>query len=106
MEFLRRWLPPLLVELLRPHRRIIAGSLAATFVQMATALAVPWPLKIVLDNVVGNRPAPLWVSWILPALGGTGKVQIAAAAGILTVLIAAIAGAAMYVGSYLSERLG
>jgi ABC-type multidrug transport system fused ATPase/permease subunit len=43
---------------------------------------------------------------LLPFLGGTGKVQIAAAAGILTVLIAVVAGAAMYVGSYLTERLG
>lgn len=38
-------------------------------------------------------------------LGGTAKVRIAGAAGILTVLIAVVAGAAMYVGSYSSERL-
>ncbi len=56
--------------------------------------------------MVGNRPAPLWISWLLPFLGGTGKFQIAAAAGILTVLIAVVAGAAMYVGRYLTERLG
>lgn len=57
-------------------------------------------------RLVGNRPAPLWISWLLPFLGGTGKVQITAAAGILTVLIAVVSGAAMYVGSYLTERLG
>jgi hypothetical protein len=70
----------------------IAGSVAATLVQMATALAAPWPLKSILDNVVGNRPAPLRISWLLPFLGGTGTVQITAAAGILTVLIAVVAG--------------
>jgi tryptophan synthase beta subunit len=75
-------------------------------VPMAMGLAVPWPLKIVLDNVVGNHPAPLWVSWFLPVLGGTGKAQIAATAGALTVLIAVVTGAAMYIGSYLTERLG
>ena len=106
MAFLRQRLPPLLIELLRPYRRLIFGSSAATFVQMATGLAAPWPLKSVLDNVVGNHPAPLWISWLLPILGGSGKFQIAAAAGILTVLIAVVAGAAMYVGSYLTERLG
>jgi ABC-type multidrug transport system fused ATPase/permease subunit len=42
----------------------------------------------------------------LAVLGGTGKIQIAAAAGILIVLIAIVAGAAMYLGSYLTERLG
>jgi hypothetical protein len=40
----------------------IAGSVAATFVQMAMALATPWPLKSRLENVVGNHPAPLWIS--------------------------------------------
>jgi ABC-type multidrug transport system fused ATPase/permease subunit len=39
-------------------------------------------------------------------LGGDSKVHIAEAAALLTVLIAAVTGAAMYVGSYLTERLG
>jgi hypothetical protein len=72
--------PLLLVELLRPHRR--------TIIAMLTALAVPWPLKSVLDNVVGNHPAPPWISWLLPALGGDTKAHIAEAAALLTVAIA------------------
>ena len=63
---------------------------SATLVQMAMALAVPWPLKSVLDNVVGNHPAPLWISWLLPVLGGDSKVHIAEAAALLTVAIAAV----------------
>jgi subfamily B ATP-binding cassette protein MsbA len=98
--------PPLLVELLRPHRRTIIAMVSATLVQMAMALAVPWPLKSVLDNVVGNHPAPLWISWLLPALGGDTKAHIAEAAALLTVAIAAVTGVAMYAGSYLTESLG
>jgi ABC-type multidrug transport system fused ATPase/permease subunit len=88
--------PPLLLDLLRPHRRTIAALLSATLVQMAMTVAVPWPLKSILDNVVGNHPAPLWISWLLPVLGGNTKVHIAEAAALLTVLIAAVTGAAMY----------
>jgi ABC-type multidrug transport system fused ATPase/permease subunit len=84
----------------------IIAMLSATLVQMAMALAVPWPLKSVLDSVVGNHPAPLWISWLLPALGGNTKVHIAEAAALLTVAIAAVTGAAMYAGSYLTESLG
>jgi subfamily B ATP-binding cassette protein MsbA len=73
---------------------------------MAMALAVPWPLESVLDNVVGNHPAPLWISWLLPALGGDTNSHIAGAAALLTVAIAAITGVAMYAGSYLTESLG
>jgi subfamily B ATP-binding cassette protein MsbA len=98
--------PPLLRDLLLPRRRIIAVLLVAMLVQMAMSLAVPWPLKVVLDNVVGSHPAPHWIAWLLPALGGHGKAQIAAAAGIATVVIAAVTGIAMYVQSYLTETLG
>ncbi len=69
-------------------------------------VAVPWPLKSILDNVVGNHPVPLWISWLLPVLGGNTKVHIAEAAALLTVVIAAVTGAAMYLASTLTERLG
>jgi ABC-type multidrug transport system fused ATPase/permease subunit len=97
--------PPLLRELLRPHRSALAIILGATLVQTATSLAVPWPLKVILDNVVGNRQPPQWIDWLLPALGGQSKVHIAEAAGIVTVLIAVVTGAAFYVGSYFTETV-
>src|SRR6202048_2401374 len=97
--------PPLLRELLRPRRRSIAVILATTLVQMAMSLAAPWPLKVVLDNVVGNHPPPHWIGLLLPMLGGDSRVHIAAAAGIVTVLIAAVTRAAMYVASYFTESL-
>jgi ABC-type multidrug transport system fused ATPase/permease subunit len=98
--------PPLLRDLLRPHRRALGIILAAMLVQMLMGLAVPWPLKVILDNVVGNHPPPQWITWLLPMLGGTSKTHIAAAAGIITVLIALITGAAMYAASYYTESLG
>ncbi|HUO37229.1 MAG TPA: ABC transporter transmembrane domain-containing protein, partial [Mycobacterium sp.] len=75
-------------------------------VQMATSLAAPWPLKIIIDNVVGNHRPPPWIDWLLPLLGGDSKVHIAAAAAIVTMIIALATGAAMYVGSYVTETLG
>jgi ABC-type multidrug transport system fused ATPase/permease subunit len=98
--------PPLLRELIRPHRRTLVYILAAMLVQMVMSLAAPWPLKSVIDNVVGNHPAPQWIAWLLPVLGGTSKAHIAAAAGLLTVVIAVVSGAGMYVGSYFTESLG
>ncbi|HUO38328.1 MAG TPA: ABC transporter ATP-binding protein [Mycobacterium sp.] len=98
-------MPPLLRELLRPRSKTLAIILAAMLVQMAMGLAAPWPLKAILDNVVGNHPPPQWIDWLLPILGGHGKGDIAAAAGIVTVLIAVITGVALYVGSYFTESL-
>jgi ABC-type multidrug transport system fused ATPase/permease subunit len=98
--------PPLLRELLRPYRRILAIILAATLVQIVMGLAVPWPLKVILDNVVASHPPPQWIAWLFPMVGGTTKAHIAAAAGIATVAIAVVSGLAFYVASYSTERLG
>jgi ABC-type multidrug transport system fused ATPase/permease subunit len=98
--------PPFLFELLRPYRRLQALILTATLVQLAVSLALPWPLKVILDNVVGNHPVPTWIGWLLPMTGGDGKGDIAAAAGIATVAIALVSGGAFYVASYSTEKLG
>ncbi len=99
-------MPPLLRDLLRPYRRNLVVILASTLVSMAMSLATPWPLKIILDNVVASHPPPGWIAWLLPMVGGTSKTHIAAAAGVVTVFIALVSGAAFYVASYSTERLG
>src|SRR2546423_13006195 len=56
----------LIGELLRPYRGWLAIILLATAVETAMGLAAPWPLKIVLDNVIGGGAPPGWV-------GGGGR---------------------------------
>ncbi len=71
------------------------------------SLAGPWPLKIVLDNVVGTHHLPGWLeSVVRHVTGGTGKMQIAATAAIGFVAIAAISGLASYVDNYYTESVG
>ena len=96
----------LIAELLRPYRWSLGAVLATMLVQTAMSLAAPWPLKVILDNVVGNHRPPQWINWLLPMLGGDSKGQIAAAAGIVTVLIAFVTGIAFYVSNYATESLG
>jgi len=80
--------------------------LATTLVSMVMSLAAPWPLKVILDNVVAIHPPPSWIACLFPLVGGTTKTHIAAAAGIATVAIAVVSGAAFYVASYSTEKLG
>jgi subfamily B ATP-binding cassette protein MsbA len=96
----------LIIGLLRPYPARIAAILVATLLQILMGLAAPWPLKIIIDNVVGDLPAPAWITWFLPLLGGEGKIYIAVAAGIVTVLIAAVTGIASYAANYYTESLG
>jgi ABC-type multidrug transport system fused ATPase/permease subunit len=100
---------PLLRALVRPYRASLFFILVAMVVQTAMSLAAPWPLKIILDNVVGNHRLPWWLDDAMkPVLNmtGSGKMQIAAAAAIITVLIALVGALASYVANYYTESVG
>ena len=93
-------------ELLRPYRGWLVIILLAMLVETAMSLAAPWPLKIILDNVVGNHKAPHWLAPFQSSLFGHSKMQLAALAGILTVLIAALGAIASYIDNYYTESVG
>jgi subfamily B ATP-binding cassette protein MsbA len=97
----------LLRDLLRPYARSVFVVFLAMIVQTSMNLAAPWPLKVVLDNVVGSHHLPGWLSELVGrVVGGTGKMHIAAITAILTVLIAALGAGASYVANYFTESIG
>jgi ABC-type multidrug transport system fused ATPase/permease subunit len=97
----------LIQSLMRPYRGILAIILAAMVLQTAASVAGPWPLKIILDNVVGSHKLPHWLDHLLaPLLSGTSKMQIAAAAAIAAVLIAVVGAIASYVANYYTTSVG
>ncbi|BBX92906.1 ABC transporter ATP-binding protein [Mycolicibacterium boenickei] len=97
----------LILELIRPYRLLIAGIFAVLLVQIATGLAAPWPLKVVLDSVVGHHPLPGWLQGLLqPLLGGESKMHIAGLAAIMVLVIAVVAAIASYISNYLTETVG
>ncbi len=76
-------------------------------VQTLMSLAAPWPLKIVLDNVVGSHKLPSWLDDVLkPLLAGSSKMQIAAAAAVMVVVIALVGALASYIANYYTESVG
>ena len=97
----------LIRELIRPYRGILLIVLAAMLVQTAMSLAGPWPLKVILDSVVGSHHLPQWMAGrLLPALGGESKMHIAALAAIFAVIIAAVSSIASYIANYYTESVG
>lgn len=98
---------PLLRTLVRPYRANLFLILCSMLVQTLTSLAAPWPLKIVLDNVVGSHKLPSWLDNALkPVLAGNSKMQIAAAAALMVVIIALVGALASYVANYYTESVG
>jgi subfamily B ATP-binding cassette protein MsbA len=97
---------PLVAGLLRPYRGWLAIILLATAVETATSLAAPWPLKIVLDNVIAGREPPGWLAWIASGLPGDGLLRTALVAALATVVIAVLGAVASYVDNYYTESVG
>jgi ABC-type multidrug transport system fused ATPase/permease subunit len=97
----------LIRNLIAPYRWTLGIVFVAMLVETAMSLAGPWPLKIVLDNVVGTHHLPGWLDGVVRHVtGGAGKMQIAAMAAIGFVAIAAISGLASYVDNYYTESVG
>ena len=97
----------LIREVLRPFLWPLLGILSVLLVDIAMGLAAPWPLKIVLDNVVGSHPLPDWLAGLLPPASGTEhKMHVAALAASMLVVIAIAGGIATYIANYLTETVG
>jgi ABC-type multidrug transport system fused ATPase/permease subunit len=97
----------LILSLVRPYKGTLLLILLAMLVQTVMSVAAPWPLKIILDNVVGSHKLPSWLDHLLgPILSGTGKMQIAVAAAIATVVIALLGALASYFANYYTTSVG
>ena len=93
-------------ELLSPYRGWVTIILLAMLVETAMSLAAPWPLKVILDNVVGTHKAPEWLAPFRSSLLGGNKMELAALAGIATVIIASLGSVATYIDNYYTESVG
>jgi len=97
----------LIRELIRPYRWTLSIILLAMLVETAMSLAGPWPLKIILDNVVGSHHLPKRLQdMLVPLLGGSSKMHIAAMAAIFAVAIAVVGAVASYADNYYTESVG
>lgn len=74
---------------LRPYKRLVSTSVILTVLSAVAALLIPWPLKIVVDNVLGELPLPESMDAMLGVLSSspTYLLYFAVAAGLLIALL-------------------
>jgi ABC-type multidrug transport system fused ATPase/permease subunit len=79
----------------------------AMLVETAMSLAAPWPLKIILDSVVGNHKLAPWLDRLLhPMLESGSRLQVAFLAALALVAMAVVGALASYIDSYFTESVG
>ena len=79
----------LVFSVVRPYRKWLLIIFAAMLLETAMNLAAPWPLKIIIDNVISHRPLDKWVSWIKLFSSENSKLSLVVVAAISVVIIAA-----------------
>lgn len=92
------------LHLLRPYWTLLALAFAAMLVEGAADLLEPWPLKIVIDYVIGSKRAPPWlIGWTADAHARLMLLNLAAAA---VIGIAVFGAVSSYTEKYLSTTIG
>ncbi len=72
----------------------------------AASLAEPWPLKIVLDNVLKTKPSGGWMHQVVLLAGGADKIAILRFAALTVLVIAAVGAVSNYTERYLTTSVG
>jgi len=47
-----------LVDLVRPHWKALTLALVAVLGETLTSILEPWPIKVVVDNILQSKPLP------------------------------------------------
>jgi subfamily B ATP-binding cassette protein MsbA len=90
----------LVLELIRPYRGWLIIVFVAMLIETAMSIAAPWPLKIIIDNVVGEHKLPEFLTWLRDFSSGERTMGLAAVAALGAVIIALIGAVATYIDNY------
>ena len=98
--------PLKITDLLRPHAKTLAIGLMAVIGEGVTNLLEPWPLKIVIDNVLKSQPVQGWLPKLFGPLATGDKLTILKFAAIAALAIAIVGALCSYTEKYLTTSVG
>lgn len=88
--------------MLRAHATVLSIAFVATIAATLMALAAPWPVKVVLDQVILGHPAKGWLLRALNVFGGQENLLVLCAAAV--VVIAVLQGVFEYTSEILQAQ--
>src|SRR3954469_15107031 len=96
-----------IIDLLRPHTRQLWLGLLAIAGESAADLLQPWPLKIVLDDVLrGKKPQHGWLNALIDKTAGTDPGHVVVFACVAVLVIALLDAMCSYAEKYLTTSVG
>ena len=95
-----------ILNLLRPYRRQLWLGLLAIAGESIAGLLEPWPLKIVLDNVLHDKTKHGWLNDLIGRTVGNAPMRILVFACGAVLLIALLDAVCSYAEKYLTTSVG
>ncbi|HXE08719.1 MAG TPA: ABC transporter ATP-binding protein [Acidobacteriaceae bacterium] len=95
-----------ILDLLRPYRRQLWFGLLAIAGESAADLLQPWPLKIVLDNVLQSKSRHGWLNELIDKTAGSNTLNVLVFACSAVLVIALIDAVCSYFDKYLTTSVG
>jgi ATP-binding cassette subfamily B protein len=92
-----------LVPYVRAEARLLAVTILVMLAATGVTLARPWPLQVIVDSVLGGRPAP---GWMTAPLGALPPDRLLAVAVILMAVAIVLGQALTLAQQYASQLLG
>ena len=89
---------------MRPHWRLGIGSIVVTILGALAALLAPWPLKIVVDNVLEKRPLSPWVHGLVGQIGSHSVELLLVAVG-FGLLVALLTNGLSVINNYVNTKI-
>jgi ATP-binding cassette subfamily B protein len=95
-----------ITSLLKPHWKLLAIGFVGVLGEGVANLLEPWPLKVVLDNVLRSKPTQGWLNtWILSSFGND-KLGVLKFAALAVLAIAVLGAGCSYVEKYVTTSVG
>jgi ATP-binding cassette, subfamily B, bacterial len=94
-----------IVDLLRPHWTALTLALIAVLGETLTDVLEPWPVKIVVDNLLQHKRLPNWIDRPVIALFGDNQIAILNFAVGAVAAIAIVGALSSYTEKYLTTSV-
>ena len=94
-----------IIDLVRPHWKALTIALVAVLGETLTDILEPWPIKIVVDNILQSKKLPPVLGGIVTGLFGSNASAVLYFAVAAVALIAIVGAVSSYVEKYLTTSV-
>src|SRR6201987_5935093 len=93
------------IRLIRPHWKALTLAFVAVLGETFSDVLEPWPIKIVIDNILQSKKLPAWMQGFVTSAFGNDKLAILNFAIAAVAAIAVIGAISSYTEKYLTTSV-